>query len=609
MYTKLIKYLKIILLPVIIYILAVTIRFGVYEENVKRVGNMFTQECAFHYYFTKLVDKYSVLPAVDYNIQSPEGFRTSESESMLMEYVVGYLHRIFFNKIELDKFVSFFVILFSSLSSIALYLIAKEVLNSRSAGFFSGVLYAVSWPSIARTMGLVYLKENFALPILFFHIYFLIKFLRNKKRTDIIISSILLFVLLASWHFGKFYFLLLSFFALVSLLFNIKDYLKAFGFLVLAGILGGVAVSFLRANAFIISIPMCLGYSCLISWFVVKGKWPIKLVISLALFFILIFIISGFSKEMTNYSHVYNMLFYKLKFLGMKPLNPEILPFEVRQLWVMAFHLPTLKSFLSDFTVLLLLSAYPVYYLFKRRSGNGLKSDVVFLMYMFAGTFLMYLLSARLRSFFVFFAAIFSGGIIAIFIKSKHKKIIITSFVLLSIALYSSNVKKLIFPLAPTSTKDLVSWIDNNTGKTDVFLSTPFDSVEICAYGDRPIVLHPKYETKLIRDKIEKFTMALFSDNEDDFYDLCRDWKVDYFVFPKGTYLGEGVYSWRYFSAKPAKDYSSNAYKFEALPQSTIKEEKNGYNISVFTGFVSPDLKHFELVFRNKDFNVYKVKL
>lgn len=606
---KLINLLKILLSIILIYAAALSLRVIVYENNRTRPRNLYTQECAFHYYFTKLAASGQGLPEVDYNIQSPEGFKVRESEPMVMENFAGWMYRTFFKRLDFDLYIAYFVMIFSSLSGIALFFIAEKLFkNNKIAALFSAILYAVSWASVARTTGLVYLKENFALPIIFFQIYFFIRYFESEKIIDLAISAGLMYLALASWHFSRFYFLIISVFAVLNLTSKSKRFQAGFGGLLIAGALASFTVPYLRYSAFIVSYPMCLGYSVIAIWIFFGGKSPaIKALLLFLIFAVILIITLPFSMDMSSYSHVWGLLFYKLKFLGLKPITPSVLPFEVRQLWVRAFHTPDLKSFLSDFLVLFLLSSGAIFYYFNRWKKGLLGNTEKFILYLLAATFIMYLLSARLRSFFVFFIALFGGFLVYIAGKRIVKTFVVVFFVILSGAVYFNTSIKKIVPLASTAMPETVRWIKNNTKKDCTILSTPFCSTEIAAYADRKIALHPKYETKIIRDKISRFSEALFRDNEGDFYNLCKSWNVSYFMFPRGTYLGEGEYSWRYFSDSLSYDPKSIAFKFEAAPRVSKTEFKNNYRISVSLGYEKPELKYFELVYHNRDFNIYKV--
>src|SRR5690606_10978178 len=75
---------------------------------------------------------------------------------------------------------------------------------------------------------------------------------------------------------------------------------------------------------------------------------------------------------------------------------------------------------------------------------------------------------------------------------------------------------------------DLIDWIKTQTQKDEAVLAPIGLSPVILAYTGRPIVLHSKFESKILRDKFENFVMSLFS-SEDQFLEFYKQSEASYF--------------------------------------------------------------------------------
>jgi len=142
-----------------------------------------------------------------------------------------------------------------------------------------------------------------------------------------------------------------------------------------------------------------------------------------------------------------------------------------------------------------------------------------------------------------------------------------------------------LLPLGGGPIFEITNWIRENTNKSDVILSDIGISPMILTYTDRPVNLHPKFESKDIRDKYEEFVMSLY-DKEQKFYEVCNKFKTDYFIYDYRMVLD---------TSKDSKRYIANAL---SLPKNAVVYEFN---------FAPERLKHFELVYQNITFRIFKV--
>ncbi len=565
--------------------------------NPKSDVCLFNSEGALQYRFAKLVAAGKPIPSVDRALQYPEGLNVEKSLTTFMEFVTGSLFRFISPEVSFHTFLLYFVCFFSSLSILAVFFVARNFWRDDFAALFSAFFYAFAVPAFGRTIG-NYLSEDFALPFLFFGFYFF--FIRTppggyKKILFSLLWAFSIAIALISWHLSRFFLLLFVFALVLKAVFareslgEIKEKIwYGTGFLAIFSLLN----PFLRQNNFIVSFPMilCFGlsiYAVLCSKNLCTAK--ITLIGTMVIGLLTSFPLAD------SYAHIFNLFFHKLRFLGIKPDNPHLLPYEARVMWIEEFHSPDLAYIVLNFFPLLVTAALS--FLFARR--YRIKFDIV-LVFMTVVFLVLFFLVRRNGVFLVFFLALVAGSLIQ---KTKSRVILglVGLLLFLEIGQFLSVSKPTAFktfvykhfsspqqtlPDLDVNPKNLFAWIRSSTEPTSVFLADFGFSANIAAYAQRPIVIHSKFETTRLRLKVKEFIFSLFSD-EDQFADFCRKYGVDYFVYTSRIFL----------------DRSNDSYSFIA-GKTDIKDSD-----LVFTFQFYPErLKNFELVYQNSYYRVYRFK-
>jgi len=132
---------------------------------------------------------------------------------------------------------------------------------------------------------------------------------------------------------------------------------------------------------------------------------------------------------------------------------------------------------------------------------------------------------------------------------------------------------------------DVIRWLASGTGRDEAVLADIGISPEIALYAGNPTVLHNYYDVADIRAKTEKYYRSLFK-NERDFYDMCRDYRVDYVLHEWDKLIDVSKGSIRY------QINATNVYKDSAV---------------YLFNFEPENLKYFTLVYQNNNFRAYKV--
>jgi len=573
------------ILLVAIYFIGVFYRLD-YTKNYKR--EFFTTESALRFFYAKLISEGKGLPAIDYKAEYPQGLRVSLEYPVFMEYTTGYLYQWLHFNIPFTDFASMLMVIVFCFSIYAVYLVVVELTKSSQAGLLSALYYAVSFSAIIRSSGLEFLHETFALPLLFFHIYFFIKALNDEKIYYALFSGGFLFLALGTWHISQFYFALYVIFVALNFIFNRDDprLYKSFALTLIFVILAGLTVPFLRASLFLCSQPLIIAYSFLLTYFL-KG-YPSKIKTRpLLFFFFSLAVLNLILPKANNQSHAYQLLFYKILFLGHKPSNPLLLPFKARAYWVGPYVSPSIYEAMLYFFPLLLFGFALIISYFVVSQRRKPDTVVLFIIYNFFVFFFLFLLISRLEVFLIFFLVILVAYLL-VYIKRhipKYYKIALAvMFFCLIVELSKGHAGKGPFTktlqaiglretaqdfsmlILSKQYQGLLDWINKNTEVNAVILAHyPVSSV-IRAYADRAVNLNSLVESRRSWNKIEEFLFALFN-TEDKFYHFCQKYGCDYFVYTIDTIMDASPYSWRYITNSMSLQEDAAAYKMHFFPE------------------------------------------
>jgi tetratricopeptide (TPR) repeat protein len=612
--SKYIAYI-IFLLVVVIYLLVSF--FKVSQFNISHLDPnddtaLFWTEASFQYRYARMVAQGEKIPTTDYAAQYPEGVKPFEEFTLCMELVTGYLYRLFFSKTQIPFhiFLIYCIAFYSSLSVFAVYLLSKEVWRNSLSAILSVFFYIICKAHWARTV-LGFSYEDFAFPFIFISLFLFIRSCRVEQQTIknnifSIFSGLSLLTALSSWHFTRFYFLVFT--TVIGLYYflhyyeDIQIYILMRSLLIVAVfcLLGGILIPVLYSKQFLFSLPMLICYS-LFFVTLLKLRFHYGRLKSLLCFVLFIAVSLGitasiFQKNLSDYAHVYLLFIHKLLFLGQKPANPGLIPFDARVLWVSGFDNVPVKDLVWFLSVLLPLGVVAILImfidLFKRRNSLSLE---IFL-YIGISFLFLNLMIQRLTT----FSAVFLSVCISKYLENFSQRKILTRYIIVGFlassfllaSQFSAKVSQLftsrkiaLASIYEPDKKQIVNWIKENTQPNDVFLTGFGTGPLVLTDTGRFINLHPKFESKQIRDKFKHFLSALYN-SEEKFYDLCKQFKVNYFLYQINFLFDSTQEYYRYFANKMKIEKNSVVYKFHFEPET---------------------LRFFSLVYQLNSFRVYKV--
>ena len=429
-------------LLLLLYLTGVWIRTESFYARGHQHEDQFWVESAQHFRNVRMVAEGGTIPELDIDLEYPDGLQT-RSHTIHGEQAIGLMARnIPFEKISkfaasrtlfgiyLDKwldpfwpvhspslsaFVRYFVRLSICTLIFWIYLATREITGNRWAGWAAAILYTFSFGGISRSLGDTFYHEHVALPLLGIHFWLFFRTLKRESLPSTILSVVFLLGALLTWKVIEFYFLvLILYFFLLFLGPGLNRTTWRLLILITCGVLV-VSLFFnvhLRYNQFYLSKGMLGAYGILIAGFLQKRfgerwKWSVIFCIG-----ILLILKTTLLPDMDKYGHVWQTFFYRFRYLH-KPLDPSLLPFDVRHYWVPPYVSPSLFSFLNEvfWPVILAIPAILGFlgYLilpsgWKSKPWSPEKNSYAFLFVGFFCFLLFYLLFYKIKTFLLLFS-------------------------------------------------------------------------------------------------------------------------------------------------------------------------------------------------------------
>lgn len=581
-------------------------RFDPHDETC-----LFWTESAFHYRYAKMIAEGRPVPALDRDVQFPEGAAPLREFTLGMEYAAGLSYRaarVVAPWLPFHRWLVWFVCAFSSLSIVAAFVAGRALWGSETAAAVAAFAYGLSPLSFNRLIG-NYGREDFALPILFLFFALFLAALRAgpRRRRAALAASLLLATGLSVWHvsrfFATFFFLLLA--PVAIFLVADRDALRrTLRALVVVLLAAGLLLPALQEKAFLLSPGFLLALALLVTieaahrLALTSRRAAILFVIAAALLLAAGRFLPSAERE---YSHVTDLAAEKIRHLGRKPANPARLSYEARTMWVEAFESPspaalllTLSTLLAWGTAALAASARA---LVARRLDAPRALATLFAFFFLA----LFLLLERFSPFFIFFLAIVVPAVLPSRPALRTSVLALLTICAVYEASYDlrfdrpnwwRNAVLSAFPpknaeLVPNFGNNvrLVRWIRRHLPERAVLLTWYPTGPMVIAYTERPINLHSKFESAALRAKERRVMEALYGD-EAGFYRVCRQLQSDYFVYQANLLLDNSPSSSRYMVDRLRLPTTSAAFLFHYRPER---------------------LRHFTLVYQDSFYRVYKI--
>ncbi|MFH1957789.1 MAG: hypothetical protein ABIJ15_04865 [bacterium] len=578
------------------------LKLGIFDRGCNlKAGEfgLFRVEEATRYRYAELASEGKKIPEIDRRIQYPEGLNVKKHFTTLSQRVIGGSYRILRLKMPFHVYVIYFMFLYSSLSVLALYKIAFLLSGSGAFSLIAVLFYATNFASSSRTIAGGLVEEDFALPLMFFALFFILKTLKSRRKIYPVSAGILLALALSSWHVSQFFYLILLSILAALYVFKPEERDKIFTAVFPVLIIqtaAGIFVPVLRGGFFLLSFSQLLGYSFCIAHFAGK-KLPVFLRNRVGVIFLFVFSFCLFfaasrtlvKQHAKNYAHVYSLMFNKVKYLGNKPtFDKEVktLPFDAKVLWQSSFVSPDFK-FVKDIFLIVFLFSLPGLFAAGRKLFKTGDSPLLIIFLLLISFFLLFLLIKRLYVFVIFFLCLFVPLVKHL---SKKNFFRVFSAVVLLFGIYIQSRQTLpklnAVPRRINSYKqEILKWMNKNIPPGSVILCNIGFAPEIVQNSGFSTVLHNHYEAKDIRDKTKEFYENIYED-EETFYRFAKKYGSQYLLYHWDILIDKSINSVRYQVDR------MNIFKNAACFKFHFDYEK---------------LKRFELIYQNEYYRLFRI--
>jgi hypothetical protein len=559
----------------------------------------FWSEAAFQYRFAKFFATHPVTEwgglTHDRDVQYPDTIDDWAEFTVAMEAPVGLAYRLGRSLVlqlpPFHVFVVWYACLVSSLSVFGVFFLARALWRSDKPAVFASALYVTLYPSYGRTVKNLFLREDFAIPLIIFALFFTVRAMQcasetSPDRTQIrrrdgcasteFLAALFWLAALASWHLTQF---VMSPFVLAAVLVYLgRGETPRIPWFVLTLAIGSVLVPVLRAKQFFLSPTMCGLYALSLAVWINGGRKRATLVFAgwAAVFLALSTLLQ---KSYGEYAHVYQLFLYKLRFFGQRPGNPAMLPWEARVLWEGgAFNTAEWGEFWRSLKWCGPLGLAAAVLLASRKRGTAPTN--VFIVFTLLLAPLAWMV-VRNFTFLGFAAAVLAAGLAA---EGIWWKLVVFVAVVWQLVTLNFEPLKRQQP-APAEYRPMVRWLQEHTPTNAVVLASISESPVFLADTGRPIIMHSKFENRQIRDRYREMLEAIYG-SEEQFYGFARKYGANYFVYDIG-FLYNGTESRRYKADKIGPlDPNCAAELFQNHPER---------------------LRHFKLEMANDRFAIFRV--
>ncbi len=623
--SRILKSLAQIGLLVLLVATAVATRRHVLDAQRQLTANgsiPFSLESALAFRRIQMVYRDGELPKIDRGIQYPGGVVTREVDTLGTERAYARAAKLWPGTRNLAEKIRWLHLAWFCLSVPAIFFWVKWMGGGTVGGFWAAAFYAVAISAVARSTGQELSHENNALPLLIGHLA-IGAWARNRAgslRARMFwgwVSAALAALALCAWDLVQFYLMLFMAWGVVDALrgrMSREDLWTRAVPMMAVLLAAGLRNPYLGAHGFLLSPAMGLGWGMLLAGAPVAQRQRMATRVVLVLLPLLaVLALSAF--YLPSYSHFASLLWAKLRFFNIRPDDPSQLTFEQRILWAPALNSTSWALLWEWFPFLLVLTAVAVWALIRGTVRNR---------HAFADfPSLLFFLLASLVSFILFFRfhvwmAVFACGMVGLWagqldrigrpwLRGCAVALLAGGWLVEASQPWRGPLRReespvVAAPNAPdwhgplywgrpnvyaAETEALMDHLRKYAAPEPVLANFGI-SAGIATYGGCPVVLHPKFESPEIREKVREYGEALFKGEEAEFRDWMEAQGATIYVHSMGEFseLQPGL-QMRYMV--DALDPATNAAArlFEQRPE---------------------ELKSFVPQFANRKYRVFRLK-
>lgn len=374
------KSFKIILLFILVVFCAYLVRDNCYrreaatiikdsEQGLGQKVNFvpFLIESSMMYSYAQDVASGRGIPEFDDKLTGMSEIGVNQQFTTALEYVLGYSYRLKNRLIGQKKlstqetqfeddpaFAAWCRVQIRIWASIVSGLIFLWLISLRLpliGALFGGLLHAVAPAAIARYTGQDIVRGNFTLPLIVGTFLIFYWYLRKPSKTKLMLMGIVSFLAIASWDMTQIVFAIWGLGEILRLACIPENFPKSTRLtkrqklwltLFLSTVMGALLIPYHRTHMLIAS-PLVMIIFPVIFTMQFLGRGVLKrrllvLVVSAISFYFVWYGIISLGSFAGNYSHFASLMKAKIRFLNIKPANPDLLDFDARSIWVPGMH-------------------------------------------------------------------------------------------------------------------------------------------------------------------------------------------------------------------------------------------------------------------------------
>lgn len=548
-----------VIAPLVVFFSGLGVRRFVLEAQKREWGQdlPFTLESAIHFRRVKLFFEAGRLPVGDAWVGYPEGVNVRETYTTGDERLYAILAKLFPSRMSLQERVRWIEAAWFCMGAVCLGWWLARHLNNAWAGWGAAWLYAVSPAAVVRSTGQELSHENTALPLLIAHLalYSLSYQASGARRAALVLGSALFLAwAVCWWDLVLFYVLIWGVFWSVRILAGkaTRGEMLSWVFHVLVLSVAGLVNPYHRAHGLAVSPVLLWFYGVILGQFLeaavrkgwIREAWsqPRTRMILTALPLVVGLLAGGAFRE--SYGHFMALLWAKLRFLNVKPPDPALLTFEQRILWVPGLNSASWRLTRALFPGMLWVSLVLVPF-WARRSELRSNPETGQFLWFLCASLVAFAFFARMHVFTVVFAAIVMAWGLAHTLGRRTTLWPLGSGVVMAlVAMEAAGVVLKPERWGRTGVyydelREMTEWLRAHVSP-DPVLANFGVSGSILAYGECPVVLHPKFESTRARERVRQYGEHMFLGTERSLRDWASRHGAEYLVYSMGEFASVG---------------------------------------------------------------------
>ena len=484
-----------------------------------------------HYVTSRIVEGGGGAPTAlraDPLVEHPAGMDLPSALTIGQEYLIAWSHLLFGGERPLHETALLLMALTAACALFGVFGVAREWTGSYSWGLFA----ALSWtllPGAYRSVGVLFLREDLAFPLLMAGLWALLRGRRTRRPMDHLLAGALLGLALATWHASAHFALIIAACLLTSVLLGSERPAPAkLGLLVpLAAVItvslfpvGRARLLFLTPALFVLTAAAVANRPGLD-----KSRRAMEALGVLLLGAMLSRLFGG---GVVEDSHVHELLIAKLLHLGQRPLDPSALTFDARLLWQGPFETSSLTQALLSLS----LAALGLAATLKRDLLSHFARALVLL-----STAAGWLITRVL----ILPTALLPAAGAALLARNERGPAMAAALLIAQAGLFYQHVstQELSWYKPPGRQAELeamISAVEANVPPGEAVACDFMNSTAILTHTRRPILVQPKYELDASRRAAEGFYLGFFHAEASEFKrslleeQRCRYLLVDRFT-------------------------------------------------------------------------------